>query len=385
MKKIQTVVLTGIAAVLVLNSVTALAKPQISAKAAILTELTTGRVLYEKNADERLPMASTTKIMTCLVATEEKCETDEIIEISDAAAGVEGSSMYLEQGEKMTLKELLYGLMLSSGNDAAVAVSEYVGGSEEKFVDLMNNKAKELSLDNTHFVNPNGLPDENHYSTARDMARMTEYAMKNPLFAEIVGTESFNISGDGKAYPRSLTNHNKLLKAYEGCKGVKTGFTKAAGRCLVSCAERDGMTLICVTLNAPDDWNDHKEMLDYGFKNCKMVELCSTDKPYTFVKVNNSYETEVGLIPEKEVVFPMIEGEDFGIRAELSEELTAPFEKGMEAGILVFDTPGRNGDEKMKVSLVTQKGAEGIPAVKKIGERFAEYIIKIFSLWTNIL
>lgn len=360
------------------------AVPDVSAKAAILTEITTGKILYAKNIDEKLPMASTTKIMTGIAAIEEAENIiDEVTEISDVAAGVEGSSMYLEAGEKMSLRELLYGLMLPSGNDAAVAVAEVVCGSEEKFVELMNRKASEMGLESTHFTNPNGLPAENHYSTARDMAKMTEKAMKNPTFAEIVKTAAYKIAGEGKAYPRVLTNHNKLLKTYDGCIGVKTGFTKAAGRCLVSSAEREGMTLICVTLNAPDDWRDHTELLNFGFDKYEMVNLCSTDSPYTSVKVVNSYETEVPVYPQYGVSLPIMDGEDFAVSAEISDELEAPVELGEEVGCLVYTSA--DSGEDIRVPLVTGKSAEAIPAVKKFGERLAEYLIMLFSAWTDMV
>lgn len=381
-KKIQIMATLCIGAV-ILSPLKIWAKPEVSARAAILTELTTGRIIYEKNIDEKLPMASTTKIMTAISAIEEaEGRLDEVTEVSDKAAGVEGSSMYLEKGEKMTLRELLYGLMLPSGNDAAVAVSEVVCGSEEKFVELMNKKASEMGLENTHFANPNGLPDENHYSTARDMAKMTEYAMKNSVFAEIAGTKSYKISGEGKAYPRTLTNHNKLLKAYDGCNGVKTGFTKAAGRCLVTSAERDGMTLICVTLNAPDDWRDHTALLDYGFANYKMVELCSADIPYTSVKVTNSYITDVPLYPQYGVRLPLMDGEDYAVSTEISDELEAPVKQGEEAGVLIYTS---SDGKCIKVPLLTGREADAIPAVKKFGEKLAEYLVMIFSTWADMV
>lgn len=193
----------------------------------IVLEKDSGRVLYQKNAEKQMPMASTTKIMTAIVALEQGDPAAQV-QISPAAAGVEGSSMYLETGEKLTLEELLYGLMLSSGNDAAVAIAEHFGGTEA-FVGLMNQKAQEIGANNTHFANPNGLPDDTHYSTSHDMATITAYGLKNPKFAEIVATKSYQIAGEGKAYTRTLTNHNKLLNICEGCIGVKTGFTKAAG------------------------------------------------------------------------------------------------------------------------------------------------------------
>ncbi|MBQ3573353.1 MAG: D-alanyl-D-alanine carboxypeptidase, partial [Clostridia bacterium] len=225
MRRVAMIVILSIAMLgMFFQELDVFAEPSVSAHSAILIEKNSGRVLYAKNPDERLPMASTTKIMTSICAIESgNVSLDQTLEISASAAGVEGSSMYLESGEKMTLRELLYGLMLSSGNDAAVAIAECISGDKEKFAELMNKKAEEIGAANTHFTNPNGLPDENHYSTAHDMAKLTAYAMQNQSFAEIVSTKSFKIAGEGKAYPRVLSNHNKLLSMYEGCIGVKTG------------------------------------------------------------------------------------------------------------------------------------------------------------------
>ena len=219
----------------------------VSAEACILMEAATGRVLYEKEADSRSLIASTTKIMTALIVCEQ-CNVLDRMQIPKEAVGVEGSSMYLREGEVLTLQELLYGLMLSSGNDAAVALAIYCGGTVEGFVQLMNDKAHRLGLTGTHFENPNGLDSPGHYSTARDLAILAAYATKNPIFVQTVSTRNIKVG------QRSLTNHNKLLWRVEGADGIKTGFTKAAGRTLVSSAIRDGRRLICVTLNDGNDW-----------------------------------------------------------------------------------------------------------------------------------
>lgn len=251
---------TTVSAVLVLAlSAAAVDPPSVSAKSAILYDCTASRVLLEKNADEKSLIASTTKIMTALVVAE-NCNEADPVRIPPEAVGIEGSSMYLKEGEVLSVQDLLYGLMLQSGNDAAVALAIYCGGSVEGFVDLMNEKAKELSLTQTHFANPNGLDHDDNYSTARDMAVLTQYALENPVFAELVDTKTATVGGG-----RCLTNHNKLLWRYDGCIGVKTGFTRAAGRILVSAAERNGRRLVVVTIGAPDDWNDHAKLLDYGF------------------------------------------------------------------------------------------------------------------------
>ena len=230
----------------------------ISAQKAIVLDGETGRVLYEKDADSRSLIASCTKIMTALVICEQ-CNVLDRVKIPKEAVGVEGSSMYLKEGEVLTVQELLYGLMLHSGNDAAVALAIYCGGTVEGFAGLMNDKAHRLGLEGTHFENPHGLDSPNHYSTARDLAVLTAYAMKNPIFAQTVSTKSVRIG------ERNLTNHNKLLWRVEGADGVKTGFTKAAGRILVSSAMRDGRRLICVTINDGNDWADHAALLEDGF------------------------------------------------------------------------------------------------------------------------
>jgi len=245
----------------------------VSAHSAVLYEPSSGKVIYEKNSNERLPMASTTKIMTAVVALENS-PCDKIVSVSEDAVGVEGSSVYLYPGEKLSMVDLIYALMLESANDAATAIAIEISGSVEAFAELMNQKAFELGLEDTHFSNPHGLDDEEHYTTAYDLAHLAGYALQNEQFKEIVSTYKRVIpmlDGDGS---RLLLNHNKLLKRYDGTIGVKTGYTKKSGRCLVSSAERDGMSLIAVTLNAPSDWEDHEKMLDLGFTLYQKITLC---------------------------------------------------------------------------------------------------------------
>ena len=240
----------------------------LSAECAYLMTADSGVCLYEKNGEVRHNIASTTKIMTAITAIENGC-LDDMVRVSANAAAQEGSSVYLRTGNKVLLKDLLYGMLLNSGNDAACAVAEYAGGSVEGFAKMMNRKAKEIGANNTCFINPSGLDADGHYSTARDMALISAYALKNDIFSEIVSTKTAQINvGEDICY---LKNHNKLLWNYDGCIGVKTGYTKKTGRCLVSAAERGGITLIAVTLGAPDDWNDHKKMLDYGFENTELI------------------------------------------------------------------------------------------------------------------
>ena len=250
--------------------------PSLSAKSALLMEATNATVVLEKNAHTRLPMASTTKIMTALVALE-LAAPDTVICVDGRAVGTEGSSVYLCEGEKLTLEQLLYALMLESANDAAVAIAIGVSGSEEAFVDAMNAKATSLGLSDTHFANPHGLDAEAHYTTAYELARIAQAALQNSLFKTIVSTRKTTIPHQDTDAVRLLVNHNKMLRQYEGCIGVKTGFTQKSGRCLVSAAERDGVTVIAVTIDSPDDWKDHTKLLDYGFAHYQRVELCPVD------------------------------------------------------------------------------------------------------------
>ena len=250
------------------------AQPALSAQSAILIRADNGESIAEYNADKRCGMASTTKIMTAILAIENG-DLDRQITVPDQAIGVEGSSLYLKPDEKITMRDLVYGVLLQSANDAAEAIAIEIAGSIEAFADRMNQKAKALGLENTHFTNPHGLADENHYTTARELACIAKYALENPTFREICSTLRATISnnGDGNRY---LLNHNKLLAIYDGTYGVKTGFTKATGRCLVSAAERNGVSLIAVTLNAPNDWNDHMSLFDYGFDTYECVDLAAS-------------------------------------------------------------------------------------------------------------
>jgi len=254
----------------------------ISAHSAILYQPETKAFLYEKNADERMPMASTTKIMTALVALE-NASLEERVEIGEESVGIEGSSAYLKAGEVLTVEELLYALLLNSANDAATAIAYHVSGSIEEFAELMNSRAESLGLCDTHFTNPHGLDDENHYTTARELACIAAQALENENFKKITSTYKKSFVNEERS--RIYVNHNKLLSSYDGCIGVKTGFTKKSGRCLVSAAERNGLTFVSVTLDAPSDWSDHVNLLDYGYETLEKI---------TFADVGEfSYEVSV--------------------------------------------------------------------------------------------
>lgn len=244
------------------------AAPSITthAQSSALIDVQSGRILYSDAGDTVMRIASLTKVMTAIVAIEHGELSDEVT-VSKRAAGREGSSIYLRLNEKMSLSNLLYGLMLRSGNDAAVAIAEHVGGSEAGFVFLMNEKAKALGLENTQFRNPHGLDEEGHYSTANDMAILTAYALKNNVFAEIVKTKEKQAPNPYEKWNYRWRNKNKMLHMYDGADGVKTGYTKKAARCLISSATRKGQQLVAVTLNDGNDWADHRELLNFGFKN----------------------------------------------------------------------------------------------------------------------
>lgn len=256
---------------------TVISLPNVSAKSAILMEAESGTHVYEKNADVTLPMASTTKIMTALVALKLAPQST-VITVDASAVGTEGSSVYLTEGEQLTLEQLLYALLLESANDAAVAIAVGLSGSVEAFVEQMNAEAIQLGLANTHFQNPHGLDAVSHHTTASELATIARHALQNDLIRTIVSTRKTTIPHAGEDGVRLLVNHNKLLRMYEDCIGVKTGYTSKSGRCLVSAAERDGVTMIAVTLDAPNDWNDHKALLDYGFSKYTSVSLCEPNE-----------------------------------------------------------------------------------------------------------
>ena len=272
MKRAAALVLAGVTAAALDLTAAAAGPGDLSAVSAVLIEAETGTVLYQKNAGERRAMASTTKIMTALL-TIEAGDLDREFTVDPLAIRVEGTSMGLQEGDRVSRRDLLYGILLPSGNDAANAAAVSVSGSIPEFVKLMNSKAQELGLSDTHFVTPSGLDADGHYTTALDLARLTAYAMKEETFREIVACRSAEVEFGNPPYKRTLYNSNKMLARYDGAIGVKTGFTDNARRCLVSAAERDGVTLIAVTLNAGDDWNDHTKMLDYGFTQVKAYPL----------------------------------------------------------------------------------------------------------------
>ena len=275
----------------------------ISAQKAILVDGKTGRVLLERKADDKSLIASTTKIMTAIIICEQTNVLDRV-SIPKEAVGIEGSSMYLLEGEILTIQELLYGLMLHSGNDAAMALAIYCGGTVEGFAGLMNDKARQLEMTGSHFVNPNGLDHPEHYSTARDLAILTAYAMENPIFARTVATKTVTVGH------RVLRNHNKLLWRVDGADGVKTGYTKAAGRILVSSALRDGRRLIAVTINDGNDWKDHATLLNDGFSRYSVRRLIEAGQKLGELAVIGGQADRVGIVAAKPFVLSVASGEN---------------------------------------------------------------------------
>ena len=297
----------------------------ISAEKWIMMDASTGRVLEEHKADERSLIASTTKIMTALVVCEQ-CNVLDRMRIPKEAVGIEGSSMYLKEGEVLTIQELLYGLMLHSGNDAAVALAIYCSGTVEGFAELMNDKARSIGMENSHFVNPNGLDAPNHYATARDLALLASYAMENPIFAQTVSTKTVTVGN------RVLRNHNKLLWQLDGADGVKTGYTKAAGRILVSSTQRDGRRLVVVTINAPSDWQDHKYLVEKGFSGYQITEIVQYGTCVGTVEIAGGEQGVVQLIADDSFFYPLAHGEEPEILLQGPGFVYAPVSAGENAG-----------------------------------------------------
>jgi len=300
----------------------------ISAEGGSLIDVNSGRILFEKNGDQRMRIASLTKIMTAIVAIENGNLKD-LVTTSDHAFGTEGSSIYLKKGEQLTLENLLYGLMLRSGNDAAVAVAEHVGGSEEGFAFLMNQKAAAIGMTNTYFMNPHGLDHNDHYSTPNDMARLTAYALKNPVFKKIVSTKVKTAPSADEPWDRKWLNKNKLLRMYEYADGVKTGYTKIAKRCLASSATKNNVQLAAITLNAPDDWNDAIQMLEYGFNEFTQTQLVHSNQIIDKFKIDGK---EKSIVPSHDLIYPLKKGEETKVRKEI--KLNTSYKSNLNIGII---------------------------------------------------
>ena len=347
------------------------AAPSLSARAAVLMEASTGQVLMESAAHERLPMASTTKIMTALVALEH-ADLSQPVQISEKAVGVEGSSVYLKAGEILTMEQLLCALMLESANDAAAAIAIEIAGDIESFADLMNETAQRIGLTDTHFTNPHGLDNAEHYSSAYDLAMLARYALQNPDFARIVSTYKTSIPLGGDEGIRVLINHNKMLKYYDGTIGVKTGYTKRCGRCLVSAATRDGVTMIAVTLSAPDDWRDHTAMLDYGFSLYECAELAQPGQIRCALSCLGSTTEYVSASNRDGVslILPREHGEITHV-IEANRYLCAPVKSGDTVGEIVFFC---DGTEIARTPLYAEEDADALPRPKGYLAQIKEFI-----------
>lgn len=304
LKKIAVITVIPIALMCCFYDAEAVDEKDISAKAAVVYQPDTGQVLFEKNCHEKLPMASTTKIMSALLLSENG-QLDVPFTVDAQAIRTEGSSMGLTEGDIVTGRALMAGMLLPSGNDAANATAVYVSGSIPEFARLMNIRAAVIGMKDTHFVTPSGLHDDEHYSTAYDMALLTAEALEDPVFAEICGSSTVKTEFGAPPFARYLKNTNKLLNMYEGCIGVKTGFTDEAGRCLVSACERDGVRLICVTLNDRNDWNDHMALYDAAYS-----EICPVpvDMGNVYVDVAGGISDRVAAVQSESVVYPSVSG-----------------------------------------------------------------------------
>lgn len=312
----------------------------VSAKAAVLIEAQTGKIISGKNENIRLPMASTTKIMSTLLLIESG-DLDSSFKVDNGAIMVEGSSMGLRADDIVTKRALCCGMLLPSGNDAANETAFLLAGGAEEFAEMMNKRAQQIGMKNTNFVTPSGLHDDNHYSSAYDMALLAREAMKNETFREICGCKKVKLEFGNPPYERWLVNTNKLLSLYDGCIGIKTGFTDEAGRCLVSAAERNGVTLICVTLNAPDDWNDHIRLLDHGFS---VTESRSSDFDFSdlYADVAGGDRERVRLVPSDIPRYTAVNGEmpEASYKISVEKFLYAPVAEGKKAGTIRFYADG---------------------------------------------
>ncbi len=346
------------------------AAPTVSAVAAALFDPVSGCFLMTKDADRQLPMASTTKIMTALVVLEHAA-LDATVTVPKAAVGVEGSSIYLFENEEITVRTLLYALLLSSANDAATALALHTAGSIEAFAALMNEKASALGLTSTHFTNPHGLYDEAHYTTARELALITAAALQNETFAEIASTKRHSVPQNGTDATRLFLNHNRLLRSYEGAIGVKTGFTKKSGRCLVSAARKNDLTLIAVTLNDPNDWRDHTALLDWGFD--EYVGFSPIPEART-LPVVGGVANEVALVPDGSFSLTLAKTHgEISCTVEAPRFLFAGFESGKAVGKLVYRM---DGEIIGTLPLLTATGVERTNMKRSIFQKIQDILTK---------
>lgn len=347
----------------------------VSAHSAALLVADSYELIYGKNEHEQRGMASTTKIMTALL-TLECASPQKLVTVTEQMAAVEGTSMGLLPGDKVTYHDLVYGMLLASGNDAANTAAISISGSIPDFAKLMNNRAKQIGMHNTSFVTPSGLDDENHYSTAYDMALLGCEAIKNPDFLSACSSVQAKLCYGNEPYTRYLSNHNRLLKTFDGAVGIKTGFTKKSGRCLVSAAERNGVTLVCVTLNAPNDWQDHKALLEYGFDHvsvksldCKLPELRVFGGNADKVKVEISEPLSIASYCNLDRISTQVIIKPYTI---------APLKKGDVVGEVRIIVDGKTVKSipvavKDDVTATTQEVFEEPSIIKRIAEKISKF------------
>lgn len=307
---------------------------ELTAKSAIVMDARTGKVLYARDAESKRYPASTTKMMTLIVALEHG-NLDEMVTTSQNASSTEGSSLWLSPGEQLRLMDMLYGIMLISGNDATVAVAEHISGSVEKFAKLMTEKAHAIGATNTNFTNSSGLPDPNHITTAHDLAKIAAYGYKNPIFSQIVSTQKKIIPWPGKDHDRELYNENKMLWLFDGGNGVKTGYTDAAGRCLVSAAKRNDIQLVAVVLDSDRMWDDSIALLDYGFQQLQPMTLFNKGDILKTVKVTDGKSDAVKLITNDNMIVPISsdDKEQFRTIIDAPAKIEAPVVAGQKLGV----------------------------------------------------
>lgn len=340
------------------------------AEAAAVIDVASGRIVYQKQGDKRLRIASLTKVMTAIVAIEHGNLSD-VVKVSGNAHGKEGSSLYLRLGEEMSLHTMLYGLMLRSGNDAATAIAEHVGGSEEGFVYLMNEKARLIGMRNTGFRNPHGLDEDGHYSSATDMALLAAYALRNRVFREIVGTPVKKAPNPNESWDYTWVNKNKMLLMYEGADGVKTGYTKLANRTLISSATRGGQQFAVVTLNDRDDWNDHRKLLDYAFRHYPLT---------TIVRQGERIQPP-NLVSAKRFEYPLAEREAAQLRKRivLYPESSTDYRLGLRGRLELFLASERIGSLPLY-----EDGSDRLKAEEKAAFRFTRYDKDRDAAWRDI-
>ncbi len=347
----------------------------VSARAAIVVNAETGGEIFSFNADERLPMASTTKIMTAILLCE-NCELQKTIVATKEMVTVEGSSMGLLEGDIVSFEALLYGMMLPSGNDAANTAAIAMAGSLESFALMMNKKAAEIGMDNTNFVTPSGLDADEHYSTARDMAKLAVYAMKNPIFRKAVSIKTKTLKYGNPPYRRTLKGHNKILSLYEGGNGVKTGYTSKSGKCLVSSAERNGKKVIAVTLNDSSTIENHSKLLDFGFDRLILKELTIPDDLELNIIAKAEMPAELQKIKEK-LYLTDEEAELLRYKIKIKNMIYAPIKRGDKLGEIQFFI------ETQKIKSIELKSRKDIRIKfkdKSIFEKMIETVLEMISV-----